>query len=240
MSASMDGAEVVLLHPIGLDTRFWADVAPAGALALDFPGFGTAPWEGSISLPRLVDYVAGHIRSRATVMGVSLGAMVSLGVASRHPELVRSVVVACGGAGGGGRSGVMRERADATRAGGMQGVLATTLERWFTAEALATPGHPGVAYARQRLLDDDPEVFASYWEAMGAFGVGGELGSIKVPVTVIAGAQDRAASVESLRATAEAISGAVFEVLEGPHMLPLEQPDSFRAAITRHLDRLGT
>lgn len=233
----MDGGEVILLHPIGLDRRFWADVAPAGALALDFPGFGSTPWEGSISLPGLVDYVSGHIRSRATVMGVSLGAMVSLGVAVRRPELVRSLVVACGGAGG-GRADVMRQRADATRADGMEGVLTTTLERWFTPEALATEGHPGVAYARRRLLDDDPEVFASYWEAMGAHDVRAQLGAITVPVTVIAGTQDRASSVDSLRATAEAIPGAAFEVLEGPHMLPLEQADSFRAAIGRHLDRV--
>lgn len=233
----MDG-EVVLLHPIGLDRRFWADVAPEGALALDFPGFGSTPWENSVSLLRLADYVAGHIQSRATVMGVSLGAMVALTLAVSRPEVVGSLVVACGGAGG-GRSDVMRQRADATRAGGMEGVLATTLERWFTPEALATPGHPGVAYARQRLLDDDPEVFASYWEAMGAHDVRDQLGSIQVPVTVIAGAEDRASSVETLRATADAIPHSTFEVLDGPHMLPLEQADSFRAAMVRHLDRLG-
>lgn len=228
---------VVFLHPIGLDTEFWKDVASPEATVLDFPGFGGEPWPGSVSLPALVDFVADHITTPATVVGLSLGGMVALETAVHRPEKVRSLVVVAGGAKS--HPDVMHQRAQDTRAGGMEGVLATTMERWFTEPALAAePAHPGVAYARRRLLADDPGIFASYWEAMGAHDVDDALPSLRMPATVIAGARDRASSVDALRGVAEAIPGASFEVLEGPHMLALEEPEALRAAIRRHLDRI--
>lgn len=233
MTVAPDGTPVVLLHPIGLDATFWEGTAPPGAVALDFPGFGSAPREEHVTIPRLVDYVAAHIPTRATVVGLSLGGMIALETAIHRPDVVASLVVACAGAGG--HPDVMRARAEATRRSGMEGILQTTLERWFTPEALATPAHPGVAYARRRLLDDDPETFARYWDAMAAHDVSAVLGSIQVPVTVVAGARDRASSVASLQEMAAAIPGADFSVLDGPHLLPLERPDDFRDVLDRHL-----
>jgi 3-oxoadipate enol-lactonase len=131
----------------------------------------------------------------------------------------------------------MRERAAATRAGGMEGILDTTLDRWFTPEALAAPGHPGVEYARRRLLDDNPEVFAQYWEAMAGHDVKDQLGSVQVPATFIAGASDQASSLTVLQDMADAVPGGVLRVVAGPHMLTLERPKEFVAALGEHLDR---
>lgn len=237
MSDTDTGPELVFLHPIGLDQRIYADVRRDGELALDFPGFGAAQAVDRVSLAGLADYVLGHIKQPVTLVGVSLGGMVAQQVAVREPDAVASLVVACSNAAS--HPHTMAERAAATRAGGMAGVLDTTLERWFTPEALATPGHPGVAYARQRLLDDDPEVFAQYWEAMAEHDVTAQLPSIPVPVTFIAGKTDRASSAETLEQMAEAVPRGVFEVIDGPHMLPLERPREFRAALDRHAGRLA-
>jgi len=228
----------VYLHPIGLDREIWAGVAPDDAILLDLPGHGSAPVAGPVSFEGVADYVAKYLEEPSDVVGLSVGAMIAQHVLLRHPELVRSVVLAAGGPGGGGGSAT-NERAQQTREVGMAGMLPSTLERWFTAEALATPGHPGVAYATNRLLTDDPEVFASYWEAMSNHDVVSQLGNINVPVTVIAGSVDKSGPVPRMQQFAELIPGAEFEVVDGPHMIPLENADGFAAAVNRHLERVN-
>ena len=228
--------QVIFLHPIGLDRRIWADVDVPDVTALDFPGHGETPAADQLSMAGLADYVLAQMTGPATLVGLSLGGMVAQHVAVREPAAVTSLVVACSTPAS--DPAMMRERATATRQGGMAGMLDTTLERWFTPAALAAPEHPGVGYARQRLLDDDPEVIAQYWEAMAGHDVRAQLPLLTMPATFIAGAQDRASSVAVLDAMATAVPGAGLRVLDGPHMLPLEQPREFTSAINEHLGRV--
>jgi 3-oxoadipate enol-lactonase len=230
----------VYLHPVGLDGALWGSVAEPGALTPSFPGFGdTPPLPGPPSFAALVDFVAGAVAGSGPVdlVGVSLGSMVAQHVAVRRPELVRSLVLACGGLAT--ATDALLERAAATRRGGMAGVLDSTLERWFTAPALAEPGHPGVAYARTRLLTDSAEVFAAYWEQMSAHDLAGQLPAVRVPTTVVAGDVDVSAPIPVMRLVADAIPGARFEVVPGPHLLPLENPAGFAATVREHLDRVA-
>jgi 3-oxoadipate enol-lactonase len=69
--------------------------------------------------------------------------------------------------------------------------------------------------------------------------VADRLPSIKVPATFIAGKADRASSAETLEQMAAAVPQGVFEVIDGPHMLPLEKAAEFRAALDRHAARLA-
>jgi pimeloyl-ACP methyl ester carboxylesterase len=119
----------------------------------------------------------------------------------------------------------------------MQHVVEGTLARWFTKEALATPSHAGVEYARRRLLEDDPEIIATYWEAMADNVVEPNLAAITVPTTFIAGAHDGASTVALMDRMAQLVRGSVLDVIDGPHMLPLERPAEFRAALARHFSR---
>jgi pimeloyl-ACP methyl ester carboxylesterase len=236
MTSANHGPELIFLHPIGLDQRIYTDVRRDGDRALDFPGFGAAGPVDRVTLAGLADYVLGQISEPVTLVGVSLGGMVAQQVAVREPDAVASLVVACSNAVS--HPATMAGRAAATRAGGMAGILDTTLERWFTPQALATPDHPGVTYVRQRLLDDDPEVFAQYWEAMAEHNLAAQLSSIKVPATFIAGQADRASSAETLQQMADAAPRGTFELIDGPHMLPLERAAEFRGALDRHAGRL--
>src|SRR5271166_4821806 len=107
--------------------------------------------------------------------------------------------------------------------GRRQAVLQSTLERWFTPGALADPDHPGVRYARERLLADRPEDFAAGWRAMSTHDVSGQLGEIRVPVTAIAGERDVSVPVFALEAIAKGVAHGRVVVLPGPHMLQLEE-----------------
>jgi pimeloyl-ACP methyl ester carboxylesterase len=229
---------VVYLHPVGLDGEVWRRVAEPGGLTPSFPGFGDTPLTGEPTFDRLVEFVAGIVSEQgpADLVGLSLGSMVAQHVAVERPELVRSLVLACGGMSA--HPEVMRDRAETTRRVGMSGVLQTTLERWFTPAALTRADHPGVTYARRRLLSDSADVFAAYWAAMGAHDLTDELKRIDVPATVVAGAQDESVPVTAMREVADRIEGARFEVLDGPHILPLENPDGFARLVREHLARV--
>jgi 3-oxoadipate enol-lactonase len=225
---------VLYLHPIGLDGRLWQGIAAESALTPDFPGFGASTLVGRPTFDLLVDSVAALLTEPADIIGVSLGSMVAQHVAVERPELVRSLVLACGSARA--HAEASRQRAAATRAGGMTAVLPSTLERWLTESTRSTPGHPAVGYVTQCLLGDDPEVFASYWDEMAGHDMLDSLGLIDVPTTVIAADSDRAVPVPEMAEAAGRIPGARFEVLPGPHILPLENQAGFRDAVTRHLD----
>ena len=95
------GAAVVLLHGLGGAASNWTAVAPALAergrvVVPELPGHG-----GSSALPAPVatldayaDRVAGVLDAPAVVVGHSLGGIVALRLALRHPELVRGLVLA--------------------------------------------------------------------------------------------------------------------------------------------------
>jgi len=151
---------------------------------------------------------------------------------------VRSLVLCAGGPQANVEASL--GRAAAVRESGMAGVLTSTLTRWFTPQALVALDDPGVAYVRERLLTDDAETFAAYWEAMARHDVIDQLAEISVPVTVVAGSADRATSVETLQRIADAVPGAVLRVVDGgSHLYPLEDPQGFRQILDEHLARVG-
>jgi 3-oxoadipate enol-lactonase len=234
-NAGKSKPELLFLHPIGLDHQVWSAVLPAGARTLDFPGHGSEPPVDKVSIARLADHVLSHITEPVALVGLSLGGTVALQVALRAPGLVTSLLVACCVAASPNPKG-QRERANAFRKG-MQHVVEGTLARWFTKEALATPGHPGVVYARNRLLQDDAEVVASYWEAMANNTAEPNLSTLRMPTTFIAGTHDGGATPDLMDQMVKLVPGSVLEVIDGPHMLPLERPTEFQAALDRHLRR---
>jgi 3-oxoadipate enol-lactonase len=221
---------IVYLHPVALDGGLWSAVARPGALTPDFPR------SGPVSVAGLADHVAGLLDGPADVVGMSLGSMVAQHLALRRPELVRSLVLACGGM----RTdpAVSRQRAENTRRVGMAGTLDETLRRWFTAEALADPDHPGVAYARRTLLADDAEVVADYWAAMAQHDVTEVLGAITAPTTCLGATADVSVPLAAMKAVADRIPLAWFREIPGPHIAVLEEPAAFAAAVDEHLQRV--
>lgn len=223
---------MLLLHPIGLDAACWQFMKLGDAEAIDFPGHGDEPPIDEVTLPAVADHVAGGIDAPVHLVGLSLGGMVALHLALRHPDKVASLVVACSTAAT--DPGMMTRRAEET-ARGMETVLDTTMERWFTPPALGDGTHPGVEYARKRLLTDDAQVVSSYWRAMADHDVSASLGNISVPTTLIAGAADASTPVGRLRDIAAAVPRSRFEEISGPHMLQLECPEELSAALERHV-----
>lgn len=205
----------------------------------DYPGHGGRSFDaGNYSLEAIADEVVASYDGPLDVVGLSMGSHVGQYIAVRHPRRVRSLMLCCGSPGGtpATAAAVTRDdRADQTRRLGMDGMMQTTLERWFSPEALAKPDHPGVAYAQARLMADEKEVVARTWLLLKKNAVAGELGGVRIPTTVLGGRDDQAATPERVTALFRAIPTARLEIINGPHMLQLERPAEFAAAVARHL-----
>jgi 3-oxoadipate enol-lactonase len=232
---------LVLMTPIGLDADCWErvplpDVQTAKHV---FPGFGGRPRAAQQpTMATLADAVAASYDGPVDLVGVSLGGMVAQHVTIRHPGRVRSLMVACTGASA--DPATMAGRAADAEALGMAGVLDVTLRRWFTPALLALdPEDAGVTYARRTLLALDPLCFADGWRAIGGHDVVARLGEIAVPTTALAGTADSASTVERTRVISDNVPGARLVVLDGPHMMHLEHPFEFGAALEEHLRWAG-
>ena len=232
---------LVLLTPIGLEAGCWEGVdLPEGPVFKHvWPGFGRRPRATPPpTMASLADEVTASYEGPLDVVGVSMGGMVAQHLGLRHPARIRSLLVACTGAAV-DRQMMLARAADAER-GGMEEVLETTLKRWFTPAALARqPLPPGVAYARRTLLALDPGSFADGWRAIAGHDVGDRLADIGAPTTCVAGSEDAASPIARTRAVAEGVPNARFTVLDGPHMIHLENPTGFSGALQEHLRWVG-
>jgi 3-oxoadipate enol-lactonase len=225
--------QTVLLTPVGLDAGTWDAVKlTASPIKHEYPGHGTRPLAG-FDLASLADEVADSYAGDLDVVGASFGAMVGMHLALRHPDRVRSLLLACTGAAA--DRATMLQRAAAAESLGMEAVLDETLRRWFTPEALAEPDHPGVAYARRTLLALDPDAFAAAWRAIADHDVRDRLEQIEARTTVLGGSADAAAPPERIAELAAAIPEARSVIVDGPHMLQLEQPGEFGRCVADHL-----
>lgn len=224
------------LTPIGLNRDCWRGLQTGDDdILLEYPGHGVGPHAMRPPFPdlfALVDRVAEHIPSGGVhVVGQSMGGIVALQLAVRHPELVHSLCVAACPADCPPEE--MAARAARTRALGMGGVLEETLGRWF-GPSWRSEDSGGVRYARSALLDLDPEVFAAGWLACGQHDLRGRLDAIRAPTTIIAGRSDRSVSLEKSVALFDEIGRARLELVPSGHVPSVERPDETARALRLH------
>lgn len=101
------GPALVLLHGLGGTWRNWQANLPGlsrehRVIALDLPGFGRSPrYIGPVTMERYVDTVIELLDEldvpSATFVGNSMGGLLTIEAAVRHPRRVRAVVLACSG-----------------------------------------------------------------------------------------------------------------------------------------------
>ena len=96
--AGGDGPPLLLLHGFGGAAWNFAELVPllAGRRLLipDLPGHGASAPLPAPSLSGFADAVAGLLDGPADVLGHSMGGVVALRLAERHPSLVRRLVLA--------------------------------------------------------------------------------------------------------------------------------------------------
>lgn len=184
---------------------------------------------------------------RAHVLGVSMGGMIGQCLAIRHPRRLRSL---CSLMSTTGDKWVVRPRPSAVRA--LLGRPPRTRDEvvsFFVGlnRALAGDGAtvaPDVTrQTAERIYDrgHNPEALARHWAAILATGDRtAALRGVQTPTLVLHGAADPLIPVAAGRATAEAIPGARWAVIEGlGHSLPEAAWADIVAAVGAHGRRHG-
>lgn len=244
------GAPVVLIHPVGLDLSYWGGQIEAlcdtyDVVAFDLPGHGRTPgspadWTLDAAAGCLEQVIQLTGSGGAHLVGLSVGGMIAQALTLAKPGLVRSLTLIDTAAAFAeeGRS-AMRTRAGMAREGGMQAVLRTTIERWFTPDTEAR--RPDlIDRVSKTLLADDPLVHAAMWDMISALDLVPQLHRITCPTLVLVGEFDPSSPPAAARVLRDNIAGAQMHVIpQASHMAPLEKPDAINAHLTRFLGTIG-
>ncbi|WP_374446728.1 alpha/beta fold hydrolase [Stella sp.] len=248
-----DGPEdrpvIVLAHSLAASLAMWAPQMPYlttrfRVLAVDMRGHGgsDAP-DGPYHLDGLAgDFAAllGHLGlGPVDFMGLSMGGMIGMTLAAKHPGLLRSVVLC----------DTMCEvpdsfrtalegRMDLARRDGMAPLVEPTVARWFTAPFVAR--NPPILDAVRADIRNTP--VAGYVGCCGAIqtlALRDRIGDIRVPTLVIVGRDDPATPVAASAVIHRGIPGSTLVVLDdASHLSNIEQPAAFDAALAAFHDRL--
>ncbi|WP_280151223.1 alpha/beta fold hydrolase [Piscinibacter sp. XHJ-5] len=240
------GAPVVLSHALGLDLTMWDGLAAGLAATHEVARYdhrghgGSAVPAGPYTMEQLVADAARLIREwgRGPVVfiGLSMGGMVGQGLAIRHPELVKALVLAnTTSRYPEAAAAVWAQRIEAVEAGGMAAVADMVVERYVHAGFRAQ--HPEAAHAlRAQLLRSDPAGYAASCRAVAAVDWTDSLPAVRCPTLVIAGALDAGATPAMAQVIADRIPGARLEVFDdASHLSVAEVPQAFAQTVSAFL-----
>jgi pimeloyl-ACP methyl ester carboxylesterase len=233
---------VVFLHGAGLDHSVWALLARSFAhhgcavLAPDFPGHGRSAGAPLLSIAALADWTAALIDAAgagaARLVGHSMGSLVALETAARHPDKVAALGLIATAA----PMRVSDDLLNAAKANdhaaidmisiwghGYHATLggSQTPGLWMVGggERLLERTRPGVLFA-------DLSACNAYQDALAA------AAKVNVPSTAILGSRDLMTPAKGGKAIAAAIPGCRVAMIEGAgHMLMSERPDDVLAAL---------
>jgi len=173
------------------------------------------------------------------VAGLSLGGMVALGLATRHPDRLGRLAL-CNTVFDRSAEEVhrIRERLSLAETGGMRSVVDLAIDRWFDASWQAT--HPDrVDAVRNCLLSNNLE---AYLKAYRAFVEGdplkpGEASSVTTHALAVTGELDPGSTPAMTSALAVALEDCRAVILPGLHHIPpIEDPTAFVAVLRSFLE----
>ncbi len=253
------GPPLVLLHGFPLDGTMWADVAEIlsqdwRVIVPDLRGFGQSPWPAEQPPQNVGDVAAGKVtwtvanmaadvEALLTVMqinepivlaGLSMGGYIALQFALHYPARLRGLILAdtrVEADSDEARTG-RRKTAERVLAEGPAFVAETMIPKLFAADTL-TRSPDLIAQYCELIKKTDPRTIAAASLAMGARpDVTGELERIHVPTLAIVGTDDIISPPQEMLAwSAELTRGRFVEIPGAGHMSPVEQPESFAAAV---------
>ena len=229
-------------HSLACSVRMWDPQIAAfkdkyRMLVYDMRGHGAsdAP-EGAYSLDLLADDVVALMKhvgiASARFVGLSIGGMIGQTLALRNTGLFEKMVLAdTTHAQPPEAIKQWEERIRIAQAQGMQGLLASTMERWFTPAFRSSPEAQKIA----RLIVATPVAgYVGCGRAIMALNTTARLKDIRLPVLAITGVEDGAAP--GTKHIGETVPGAKYvPIANASHIANVEQPEAFNRALAAFL-----
>ncbi|HEY7845187.1 MAG TPA: alpha/beta hydrolase [Bradyrhizobium sp.] len=233
---------VLFLHGAGMDHTAWALhdrwFAHHGhnVLAPDLPGHGRSPGAPLPTIAEMADWTAALLdaagAANAKLIGHSMGSLIALETAARHPAKVSGLALV-------GTAATMTvgpdllKAAEANNHDAVDMVSIWGLGHQAELGGSLAPGlwmHGGAQRILERckpgVLFNDLAACNAYQNAVAA------AATVKVPVTLVLGERDMMTPTKAGKALAAALPGSRTVVLEGAgHLMMAERPDELLAAL---------
>lgn len=246
ISGAKEAPVLLLLNSLGATHAMWDAQMPLlerhyRVIRCDTRGHGQSPSpEGPYAFE---DFVADalalldtHDVAKASVMGVSLGGMTGLGLGLAAPERIEQVICCAARADATDRFvQSWHDRLAKLEAHGLEAVWSGTIGFWLS--AATRHAHPErEARLRDGFLCTTETGYRGCAHALMQLDYLRHLDGLKVPALFVAGEHDGGATPDTMRAMAEACAQGQFAVVpEARHVLNVDRPDSFAAAICEGL-----
>ncbi|HEX4410325.1 MAG TPA: alpha/beta fold hydrolase [Xanthobacteraceae bacterium] len=244
---------IVFSHSLACTSAMWepqfAEFAKRyRVLAFDTRGHGqsSAPKAGADGANYTFDELVSDAESLFTALkieqphfvGLSMGGMLGQALALKHPNRLRSLVIAdsvCEWPAG--TADVFAGRVVQARKDGMKSVVEATLGRWFT-----PPYHKSnptqLAEIARQIAETPIEGYAGCSYSIPRVNFTAQLKTIKAPILVLVGKDDPATTVTLAQQIHKAAPGSVLSVIpNAAHLSNVEQAAAFNADVQNFLDR---
>jgi len=228
---------LVLIHSLALDRSVWDDVvsalgSEAEILAYDCRGHGRSDRKAGTftaesfarDLAELLDHLGWQT---VTIGGCSMGGCVALAFAGLYPARAAALgLIDTTAWYGPDAASAFRQRAEAARAKGMQGLIDFQLTRWFSDDF--RDAHPEVLHRLSAIFVANAfDCYAASCALLGDADLRAHLPGLRMPVAVVVGEEDHATPVEMATAIHRAIPQSTLTVLpRARHLTPIERPDA--------------
>jgi pimeloyl-ACP methyl ester carboxylesterase len=232
---------IVLIHGAALDHSAWQwqsrHLAHHGfaVLAVDLPGHGRSPGTARTSIEALADWVAAFIEAacagKAIVAGHSMGSLVALDTALRHPARVsRLALLGASVPMPVGEAFLAAARDDSPAAFDMQ--VAWGHARLSALSASPVPGSSLALAGRQLTARSLSGVQHADLAACHAYAPSPDaIRGLAVPTLVVAGRRDQMTPFKSGQALAKEIPGARLAAVDAGHSMMNEAPREVTALL---------
>ena len=234
MPPGKDGPALVLVHGAGMDRSVWSMQARylahkgINVFAVDLPGHGRSDGEPISGIPAIADWLVRFMDAagikKAVLAGHSMGALIALETAARHPKRAAGIVLLAAAA-------TMQVHPDLLAAAEAGDDLACQLVTdWGFGAGPHIGGHPlpgaWIMGAGLATLENAPAgALARDLAACNAYDGAAAAAEIACPALFVLGAEDRMTPAKGGRTLADAIAGARVELLpDTGHMLMAERP----------------
>jgi len=241
---------VTLSHSLATDLSMWdpqAAVLKSGyqVLRYDTRGHGgTDAPEGPYTLEQLADDARALLKAlgvpKTHFMGISMGGMIGQVLALRDPGMLQSLIL-CDTSSRIPEEAlpIWEERIGLAQKQGMDALVESTVERWFTASFRQKP-NPGLEKTRTMIRTTPVKGYVGCSRAIMRLNLTERLTEITLPTFIVVGEEDPGTPVAASQVIHEQIKGSELLILKSAaHLSNIEQQDAFNTAVVGFLRRLA-
>ena len=237
---------LIMSHSLATDLSMWDPTVPAltgrfRVLRYDTRGHGgTDAPKGAYTLDQLAEDARALLAalgiSNPHWVGLSMGGMIGQTLALKAPNLFASLSL-CDTSSRipAEAKPLWQDRIKTAETQGMEPLVQSTLERWFT-EPFRKSRKDVIDKVAKMIRTTPAAGYAGCCHAISALDVTDKISAIKTPTIAIVGEDDPGTPVAAHKVIHEKIAGSRLEIIpQAAHLANMEQPEAFNRALTSFL-----